>query len=205
MKALFIFALLGGREPVRIHEDVNLTALSYGFTGHLKPGKDEKTYQEMNGECQSSWDRRCTQEGCEWKPFTLDGPWGSCRKTDTSLLASGPEVVKEHVKMFAGILKAKAKKYSDSCSGRLVNKLKCNCRIQQMVNAVMFMALARKKAENSPRKIERRSSRRLKRQERVLAAATTEHGDSAQKLKDKILSFFSRHGSESPRHREDNG
>lgn len=187
IKALFILALLGGHEAVRIHEDVNLTALAYESTGHLKPGKDEKTYQEMNKQCKSSWDRKCTQEGCEWKPFTLDGPWGSCRKSDDSLLASGPEAVKEHLKMFAGILKAKAKKYTDSCSGRLVNKLKCKRRIQQMVNAVRFMALARKKAGEFSEE-DREEIKQAFEEARNSIAATMENGDSAKKLQDKILS-----------------
>ena len=185
VKALFILALLGGHEAVRIHEDVNLTALAYA--GHLNPGKDEKTYQEMNQECKSSWDRKCTQEGCEWKPFTLDGPWASCRKSDKSLLASGPEAVKEHVKMFAGILKAKAKKYADSCSARFVNKLKCKRRIQQMVNAVRFMALARKKAGDFSEE-DREEIRQAFEEARDSIAATVENGDSVKKLQDKILS-----------------
>ena len=183
VKALFILALLGGHEAVRIHEDVNLTALA----GHLNPGKAEKTYQEMNQECKSSWDRKCTQEGCEWKHFTLDGPWGSCRKSDKSLLASGPEAVKEHVKMFAGILKAKAKKYADSCSARFVKKLKCKRRIQQMVNAVRFMALARKKAGEFSQE-DREEIKQAFEEARDSIAATVENGDSVKKLQDKILS-----------------
>lgn len=187
VKALFILALLGGHEAVRIHEDVNLTALAYESTGHLKPGKDEKTYQEMNKQCKSSWDRKCTQEGCEWKPFTLDGPWGSCRKSDESLLASGPEAVKEHLKMFAGILKAKAKKYTDSCSARFANKLKCKRRIQQMVNAVRFMALARKKAGEFSEE-DREEIKQAFEEATDSIAATMENGDSVKKLQDKILS-----------------
>ena len=190
VKALFILALLGGHEAVRIHEDVNLTALAYESTGHLKPGKDEKTYQEMNKQCTSSWDRKCTQEGCEWKPFTLDGPWASCRKCDESLLASGPEAVKEHLKMFAGILKAKAKKYTDSCSGHFVNKLKCKRRIQQMVNAVRFMTLARKKAGEFSEE-DREEIKQAFEEARDSIAATMENGDSAKKLQDKILSSHS--------------
>ena len=190
VKALFILALLGGHEAVRIHEDVNLTALAYESTGHLNPynpGKAEKTYQEMNQECKSSWDRKCTQEGCEWKPFTLDGPWGSCRKSDESLLASGPEAVKEHLKMFAGILKAKAKKYTDSCSARFANKLKCKRRIQQMVNAVRFMALARKKAGEFSEE-DREEIKQAFEEARDSIAATMENGDSVKQLQDKILS-----------------
>lgn len=190
VKALFILALLGGHEAVRIHENVNLTALAYESTGHLNPynpGKAEKTYQEMNQECKSSWDRKCTQEGCEWKPFTLDGPWGSCRKSDESLLASGPEAVKEHLKMFAGILKAKAKKYTDSCSARFANKLKCKRRIQQMVNAVRFMALARKKAGEFSEE-DREEIKQAFEEARDSIAATMENGDSVKKLQDKILS-----------------
>mgnify|MGYP000350329189 CR=1 FL=1 len=187
VKALFILALLGGHEAVRIHEDVNLTALAYESTGHLKPGKDEKTYQEMNKQCKSSWDRKCTQEGCEWKPFTLDGPWGSCRKSDKSLLASGPEAVKEHLKMFAGILKAKAKKYTDSCSARFVNKLKCKRRIQQMVNAVRFMALARNKAGELSEE-DHEEIKQAFEEATDSIAATMENGDSVKKLQDKILS-----------------
>ena len=190
VKALFILALLGGHEAVRIHENVNLTALAYESTGHLNPynpGKAEKTYQEMNQECKSSWDRKCTQEGCEWKPFTLDGPWGSCRKSDKSLLASGPEAVKEHVKMFAGILKAKAKKYADSCSARFVNKLKCKRRIQQMVNAVRFMALARNKAGELSEE-DHEEIKQAFEEARDSIAATVENGDSLKKLQDKILS-----------------
>lgn len=187
VKALFILALLGGHEAVRIHEDVNLTALAYESTGHLKPGKDEKTYQEMNKQCKSSWDRKCTQEGCEWKPFTLDGPWGSCRKSDESLLASGPEAVKEHLKMFAGILKAKAKKYTDSCSARFANKLKCKRRIQQMVNAVRFMALARKKAGEFSEE-DREEIKQAFEEATDSIAATMENGDSVKKLQDKIPS-----------------
>ena len=190
VKALFILALLGGHEAVRIHENVNLTALAYESTGHLNPynpGKAEKTYQEMNQECKSSWDRKCTQEGCEWKPFTLDGPWGSCRKSDKSLLASGPEAVKEHLKMFAGILKAKAKKYADSCSARFVNKLKCKRRIQQMANAVRFMALARKKAGEFSEE-DREEIKQAFEEARDSIAATMENGDSVKQLQDKILS-----------------
>lgn len=187
VKALFILALLGGHEAVRIHEDVNLTALAYESTGHLKPGKDEKTYHEMNKQCKSSWDRKCTQEGCEWKPFTLDGPWGSCRKSDESLLASGPEAVKEHLKMFAGILKAKAKKYTDSCSARFANKLKCKRRIQQMVNAVRFMALERKKAGEFSEE-DREEIKQAFEEATDSIAATMENGDSVKKLQDKILS-----------------
>lgn len=188
IKALFILVLLGGHEAVRIHEDVNLAAVAYDSTSQLKPGKDEKAYQDMNKECRAFWNSTCQKEGCEWKPFVLDGLRSSCRKSDKALLSSSPTAVKQHLKMFTGIMEAKATKYYDSCKGKFAAyKPKCMRRIQQMVNAVRFMTLARKKSGDFSEEDREEVKKAFDLAMEKIAAALGE-GEAANKLKEKILS-----------------
>ncbi|CAK9014005.1 unnamed protein product, partial [Durusdinium trenchii] len=110
-KAFFILLLLGGHEAVRIHEDVNLTALTYQNEDPMW----EKVYRDMNKDCY--WERTwgyCYGDGCVWKPFALDfrPHEGSCRKSDKYLLKTDPH---NSMQMFAGILKAKSEKYAKNC------------------------------------------------------------------------------------------
>ncbi len=188
IKALFILVLLGGHEAVRIHEDVNLTSLAYQSTSQLNPGKDEKAYQDMNKECRAFWKGTCQKEGCEWKPFVLDGLRSSCRKSDKALLSSSPAAVKQHLKMFTGIMEAKATKYYDNCRGKFAAyKPKCMRRIQQMVNAVRFMTLARKKSGEFSEEDREEVRKAFDLATEKIAAAVGE-GEAADKLKKKILS-----------------
>ena len=90
--------------------------------------------------------------------------------------------------MFAGILQAKAKKYSASCGKKsFLPKLKCKRRMQQMVNAVRFMALARQRAGDFSEQ-DREEMKVAFEEARNSIAATLDGGDSAKTVQDKILS-----------------
>ncbi|CAK9076559.1 unnamed protein product [Durusdinium trenchii] len=185
-KAFFILLLLGGHEAVRIHEDVNLTALTYQNEDPMW----EKVYRDMNKDCY--WMPKlgyCHGDGCVWKPLTLDHGFNdqaSCRKSDKYLLKMDPH---NSMQMFAGILKAKSEKYAKKCQGRFSGwNLKCKRRLQHMVNAVRFMALAKDELNEKPQAEEQKALQdSFTSSLSNMAETFGEDGALVGKLKDKIL------------------